>query len=74
VSPLLGFYADEDNDIEFVLTLYQFEHITDAQEMLDVVPQRNVVSWTIVAVGYVHMKHLEEAVEVFRWIHTCRRS
>ncbi|PWZ58817.1 Protein DA1-related 1 [Zea mays] len=52
MSPLLGFFADEDDDIEFMLMLRQFERISDVREILDVMPQQNVVFWTMVAVGF----------------------
>ena len=70
MSPLLRFFADEDDDIEFVLMLRQFERISDVREILDVMPQQNVVFWTMVAVGYAHLRRPKEVVEVFRWIHT----
>jgi hypothetical protein len=48
---LLSFFVDEDGDIEFVPTLHQFDRITSAREMLDIMSQQNVVSCTMVAVG-----------------------
>ena len=37
-----------------------------ARELFDVMPERNVVSWTTVIGAYAQMKQPEEAVEVFR--------
>jgi hypothetical protein len=48
MSPLLRFFADEDDDIEFMVMLRQFERITDVRKTLDVMPQQNVVFWTMV--------------------------